>query len=165
MRDRTELQENPAYQLWLATNAWQRVVRRALQPVGLTHAQHVVLKAVWILGDQQCVTQADVCRFASLDPNMASEVVRSLVQKGFLERREHPSDRRAHRLDLTPEGEHILKEVKRIAKPVSDAFFAPLGEQRKDLAKMLHVLVDHDGTCAEAGFAPCLDRGDLRHLK
>lgn len=137
-----ELRENPGYQLWLVTNAWQRALRKALHPLGLTHVQFAVLASVARLqGGTSLVTQSDVCRAGSLDPNMASDVVRSLESRGWVSRREHPSDRRAHRLELTAEGERMYHEGRAVVMPVKEAFFAPLGDQEsKRLAAMLETL-------------------------
>lgn len=137
-----ELRENPGYQLWLVTNAWQRSLRRVLHPLGLTHVQFAVLSSVARLqGGTSLVTQSDVCRMGSLDPNMASDVVRSLESRGLIVRKEHPNDRRAHRLVLTEEGERLYHEGRDALMPVKDAFFAPLGDDAKRLAAMLETLV------------------------
>lgn len=138
---RSELNESPAYQLWLATNSWQRALRKALQPLGLTHVQYTVLASVSVLSEEDAVvTQTEVCRFGSLDPNMVSEVVGYLVNRELMARMEHPTDRRARQLQLTPEGRELLERARTAAKPVVDAFFAPLGEERKELARMLGVI-------------------------
>jgi DNA-binding MarR family transcriptional regulator len=138
---KSELSESPAYQLWLATNSWQRMLRRALHPVGLTHVQYTVLASVFVLSSEDAVvTQTEVCRFGSLDPNMVSEVVGSLVGRGLLARLDHPTDRRAKRLELTSEGEELFLRAKDVVRPVGEAFFAPLGDERKSLARMLGVI-------------------------
>ncbi|WP_038475249.1 MarR family winged helix-turn-helix transcriptional regulator [Fimbriimonas ginsengisoli] len=145
MKDQIDLHENPAYQLWLATNAWQRQVRRALLPLGLTHVQFTILAAVRRLGAaEEVVSQADVCRFGSLDPNMASEVFRYLERKGLVTRLPHPTDGRAHELALTSAGEELLDQAKALVVPVSKAFFAPLGEEQKELARMLRTIARQD---------------------
>lgn len=136
-----DMRENPGYQLWLVTNAWQRSIRRALHPLGLTHVQFAVLSSVARLqGGISLVTQSDVCRVGSLDPNMASDVVRSLETRGLIERKEHPTDRRAHRLELSEAGERLYHEGRAAVIPVKEAFFAPLGDEAKRLAAMLEVL-------------------------
>ena len=138
-----ELRENPGYQLWLVTNAWQRALRRALHPLGLTHVQFAVLATVARLqGGTSLVTQSDVCRVGSLDPNMASDVVRSLESRGLLVRLDHPSDRRAQRLELSEEGERLFHEGRAAVQPVKAAFFAPLGDDGRRLAAMLEKLVE-----------------------
>lgn len=93
------------------------------------------------------VTQSDVCRVGSLDPNMASDVVRGLESRGLLVRKDHPSDRRAHRLELSEEGERLFHEGRAALGPVKREFFAPLGDEGKTLAAMLATLVQ----AAEAG--------------
>ena len=144
-----DLRENPGYQLWLVTNAWQRALRKVLHPLGLTHVQFSVLAAVARLqGGTSLVTQSEVCRAGSLDPNMASDVVRSLEGRGLILRKDHPNDRRAHRLELTDEGERVYHEGRAVVIPVKNEFFAPLGDDGKRLAAMLEKLVqaaDADG--------------------
>ena len=137
-----ELRENPGYQLWLVTNAWQRALRKALHPLGLTHVQFAVLASVARLqGGASLVTQSDVCRAGSLDPNMASDVVRSLESRGLVRRLEHPNDRRAHLLELTEEGERVYQEGRAVVVPAKEAFFMPLGADARRLAAMLERLV------------------------
>ena len=138
MSRRSELSESPTYQLWLATNSWQRVLRRALQPLGVTHVQYTILASVSLLGSEgEVVTQTDVCRFGSLDPNMVSEVVGCLVNRHLISRLEHPTDRRARRLELTEEGRELVTRAKSAIQPLMTEFFAPLGEESKSLARML----------------------------
>lgn len=138
-----DLDKNPGYQLWLATNAWQRIVRKALDPLHLTYVQFVLLASVDILrleGDR--VTQAQVARFAATDENMTSQVIRSLAERGLLVREEHPSDARARCLSLTPAGEALIREAKAAVKPARETFFSPLGERATDLADLLREIAD-----------------------
>ena len=137
-----ELRENPGYQLWLVTNAWQRAIRKALLPLGLTHVQFAVLASIERLQvDEAPVTQSDVCRTGLIDPNMTSDVVRSLKTRGLVARLAHPTDRRAQRLELTVKGAKVCGEARAAIQPVKSAFFAPLGEDAKRLAGMLEKLV------------------------
>jgi len=136
------LDENPSYQLWLASNAWTRLFRQALEPLGLTHVQYVVLASVWRLAHTDGpVSQADVCRFASLDRNMTSKVIRSLEARGMLTRKLDPRDRRAFCLEVGAEGERLLVEARSRVEPLIEAFFAPLGAEKSDLARMLRAIV------------------------
>lgn len=124
--------------MWLLTNAWQRMLRRVLVPLGLTHVQYTVLASVAYLSrDERPVSQADVCRFGSMDRNMVSEVVRSLVARGLIERAAHPRDARALRLGLTAQGELAYAEARALVKPQAEGFYAPLGEEVGDLVRLL----------------------------
>ena len=40
---------SPGFLLWHLTLAWQRAVTAALEPLGLTHVQFVLLATAWFL--------------------------------------------------------------------------------------------------------------------
>jgi DNA-binding MarR family transcriptional regulator len=139
----SEKLKSPAYQLWLATNAWQRLVRKALHPLNLTHVQFLILASTDLLAGNecQCVTQADIVRFAALDENMTSQVVRNMVKAGLIERSAHPTDRRARQLRLTALGAELAAKALIEVRKVSAEFFSPLGSRGEELADMLRSLV------------------------
>lgn len=152
MKDVTDLNDSPAYQLWLATNAWQRQIRKVLEPLELTHVQFTILAAIFRLSNAspQPVMQVDVCRFGSLDVNMTSEVIRSLERKGFVQRLPHPTDGRARQLALTPTGADLFERARERVIPVARSFFSPLGEHQVELARMLAVVNAHAVRCETA---------------
>lgn len=136
-----DVEASPGYQLWLATNAWQRAIRRALEPFGLTHVQFVILASIdfFTKMDQQ-PSQVDVSRFADLDVNMTSQVLRSLEERGLVVRSDSPTDRRAHLLGLTELGDALRKEARAAVIPAKDAFLRPLGSRVDELAELLKAL-------------------------
>lgn len=138
---RADLNRSPGYQLWKASNAWQRLVRRALEPVGLTHGQFFLLAAVAIIGaEEECVSQAQIARFADFDENTTSSLVRCLTDRGLLERTPHPIDARARQIRLTPAGVAALEAARAVVKPLVAEFFAPLDDPEA-LAEQLRQLV------------------------
>ena len=110
-----------------------------------THIQYIVLVAIRRVGETEThVTQAAVCRFGSIDPNMASEVVRSLERKGF-----HYPQPPAHPERWPSRGpEHLTEKGAELSaqarlnqiKPMVREFFSPLGEDQRALALMLRRL-------------------------
>jgi DNA-binding MarR family transcriptional regulator len=133
-----EIEKSPAFQLWQATNAWGRLVHRALEPFGLTHVQLIMLASIQILAEREpTVTQAMVSRFASTDENMTSQVVRTLEKKGYLNRVPCESDKRAFRLDLSEAGEDLTSRAREAVKAESKLFFEPLGSDSELLARLL----------------------------
>lgn len=134
-------ERSPGYQLWLATNAWQRVLRAALEPLDLTHAQFITLATLAILGEtSDCINQVQVARYGMLDENMTSQVIRSLERKGLVERLAHPDDGRARIIRLTSAGVEQLAEAKSLVVGKSLEFFAPLGDRREEFIDMLRTL-------------------------
>jgi DNA-binding MarR family transcriptional regulator len=139
--NKAELSSNPAYQLWLATNAWQRCIRKALEPFDITHCQFVVLASVDLLTEAgELATQVAVHRFALIDENMTSQVVKALRGKGLINREPHPTDGRGHVLALTQTGLKLLDDVRNVIRPAKDDFFSPVGDDLEQLTSLLRKL-------------------------
>ena len=49
--------DSPGYLLWRVSNSWQREQRNALQPLGLTHTQFVVLAVASWFEEKEPLTQ------------------------------------------------------------------------------------------------------------
>ena len=97
--------ESPGFLLWRISNAWQQRERAALQPLGLTHVQFVLLASlVWLTQQGITVTQTILAEQAQTDSMMTSQVVRALETRGLLTRVRSAQDRRARVLAPTPAG-------------------------------------------------------------
>src|SRR5690349_10636627 len=95
--------ESPGFLLWRISNAWQQRQRAALQPMGLTHVQFVLLASlVWLTQRGATVTQTLLAEQAQTDLMMTSQVVRALEARGLLTRATPAQDRRARVLAPTP---------------------------------------------------------------
>ena len=78
-------EDSPGFLLWQVTNSWQRLMRRVLKEIGLTHVQFVLLTAVeWLNNAKIPATQKEVSRFANTDVMMTSQVIRALERKGLI---------------------------------------------------------------------------------
>lgn len=132
---------SPAYQLWLATNAWQRTVRKILEPFDITHCQFVIMASVDLIDQRgEVPTQVAVHRFAAIDENMTSQVVKTLMGKNLIVRNPNPMDGRGHILALTDAGSRLLDEVRAIIRPAADEFFSPLGQELEGFTALLRKL-------------------------
>ena len=125
--------------MWRATLSWQREIRAALEPLGLTHGQFVVLAATWWLNDhgEGPPTQRQVADFAGTDPMTTSQIVQRLRAAGFLDRHHDPADKRAWRLALTPAGSQQLAFALPAVEAVDASFFKPLGDQGSHWRRLL----------------------------
>lgn len=123
--------------LWKVTNAWQREIRAALAPLGLTHVQFVLLAALTFARGEP-MTQRELADAASTDAMMASQVIRALERKGLLERRPHPTDGRAIVLIPTAAGGALVNAANIVVEEADQLFFAVLGAERvPELAALL----------------------------
>ncbi len=117
---------SPGFLLWRATLAWQRAVRDALVPLGLTHVQFVVLAAVAWLAAGEPPTQRVLADHAGIDVMMASQVVRVLEARGLVERRPHPTDGRARQVVPTAAGAALAARALAVVEDADAVFFRPL---------------------------------------
>ena len=132
---------SPGHLLWQVTNQWQRSLRAALDPLSLTHVQFVLLAGIaelQRLGGE--VTQARLAARCQTDVMMTSQVVRALEKAGLVERRQHPTDRRARFLRLTEVGTERLENAVPVARDADASFFAALGKKQDKLLKHLVAL-------------------------
>jgi DNA-binding MarR family transcriptional regulator len=112
--------------LWQVSNHWQREIKKALDPFGLTHAQFVVLAAAYWLGQQGDVTQTSLAAHARTDKMMTSKLLRTLESKGYVQRTEHATDTRAKAITLTSTGMRLAVQAAWAVEEFETRFFAAL---------------------------------------
>ena len=64
--------DSPGFLLWRISNTWQREQRAALQPLGLTHTQFVMLAVTTWFGSQEPLTQTRLSQLTGSDPMTTS---------------------------------------------------------------------------------------------
>ena len=84
------------------------------------------------------VSQNQLGRLVNLDPATNQGVVRRLMKRGLIARRDDPNDRRRSLLRITEQGRALLSDCLPIASRVSPAILKPLSEtEREQLLDML----------------------------
>lgn len=132
--------QSPGFLLWQVNNAWQALQREALQPLGLTHVQFVLLAALVHLSDKKKLTQKQLAEFTHIDVMMTSQVVRTLEGKGLLMRTPHDSDKRAITITTTAEGKALAKKAILVVEETDAHFFSKLTNQQSSLINLLQRL-------------------------
>jgi DNA-binding MarR family transcriptional regulator len=135
-------EQSPGFLLWRVTLAWQRRLRAALEPHGLTHVQFVLLASLWWLGEREPEppTQAALAAQAGTDPMMTSQVLRKLEARGLLDRTPDARDTRARRLQLTRAGRELVARALADVETVDADYFAPLADQHEPFVQSLAAL-------------------------
>lgn len=128
-------EDSPGFILWRLSNTWQRAIRAALAPHGLTHVQFVLLATLsWLEShDWEPITQRKLADHADTDVMMTSQVVRALEKAGYIARQAHPTDTRALVVTVTDAGRKKVQEALPDVEAVDRAFFA---KHRSDLGKL-----------------------------
>lgn len=122
-------EDSSGFLLWQVTSLWQRQLKKALEPYGITHSQFVLMASIhWLTLHKKEVTQIVLSSHTKIDPMTTSTVLRTLQQKGLVLRQEHLTDTRAKTVGLTNNGKEIVKEAVVTVENFDKQFFAALGQ-------------------------------------
>jgi MarR family transcriptional regulator, lower aerobic nicotinate degradation pathway regulator len=111
-----------AMRLRAAYWAMHRRADAQLARQGVTADQFVLLS---ILAEGDCVTQQEVVRQASSDPNTVRAMLVLLEGRGLVSRTRHPSDRRARSVALTKTGRQTYERIWRASEPFRKRLVSP----------------------------------------
>jgi DNA-binding MarR family transcriptional regulator len=133
-------ENSPGFLLWQVANQWQRLRRAALETVGLTNVQFVLLAGLaWLERKEGVVSQSRLASFCRTDAMMTSQVIRALERDGYVTRRPHPTDRRARRIVLTEKGAELLNRAMPIVRETDTDYFGG-GADSKPMVDLLRRL-------------------------
>ena len=128
----------PGYLVWRLSMKWRAAVDRALAPLGLTHAQYVLLASLYGLErDGQRPTQRELADHTGLEALYVSKLARALDADGLISRDRDPADTRAVRLALTARGREVVQPAIGEVAALLGRLMAPLGGRGTPRAKAL----------------------------
>jgi MarR family transcriptional regulator, organic hydroperoxide resistance regulator len=117
-------EESTGFLLWQVSNMWHLAMKKVLDPLDLTFTQFALLAALqWLSSRQNDVTQQDIANHAKTDKMTTSKVLRTLQEKGFIQRAEARFDTRAKIVQITSAGTAILKQALPLVRQCDDDFF------------------------------------------
>ncbi len=133
---------SPGFLLWRISNAWQRRQRAALQPLGLTHSQFVLLATATWFGATEVLTQARLSELSGVDAMTTSQILRALEAAKLVQRRAHPDDPRARAVHVTANGREKVGKAIVLVERVDAAFFMPVASSARRMVALFRALVD-----------------------
>ncbi|OUZ12120.1 MarR family transcriptional regulator [Aeromicrobium sp. PE09-221] len=136
-RDPLALDEQVCFALAVAARSVIAAYKPALEPLGLTHPQYLVMLALW---QDDGLGLSELSATLSLDPGTASPLVKRLEQMGFVERVRSPHDQRSLQITLTEDGRALRSR----ALDVPTAMLERLGMTEDDLDEanaLLHRII------------------------
>jgi DNA-binding MarR family transcriptional regulator len=110
-------------------NKWHSIITQELRKLGITHPQFVVLTTLNFLSQSDNnVTQVSIAKLADMDVMSASQIIRGLEKKEFIERTTNPEDSRANSVILLPKGQEMVRLALPIVEKIDEEFFGALDE-------------------------------------
>ena len=118
----------PGSLVWRLSIKWRVAVDRALAPLGLTHAQYVVLSSLYGMEYAGLhPSQRELADHTSLEALYVSKLARALEADGLIERTRGTVDTRTVRLVLTGRGRDVVVSAMATVQALQDRLLAPLG--------------------------------------
>src|SRR5436190_18224841 len=117
------------------------------EKAGLSPYHHAILA---LLDEGVPETQAAIADSLGYDRGTLVGLLDELEERGLVERKRDPEDRRRHVVRLTADGKRTLGQLRALAARLEDEFLAPLkAEQRASLhALLLELAEQHEPRCA-----------------
>lgn len=135
--DPRALQHIQSLPSWLTGRVAARgreLVARALAEEGLRLSQHAVLAAV---AEHGPLAQAEVVRRLDIDAKDVVGLINELQDKGLVQRRPDPRDRRKNAVSATPAGLASLRRCSALADEANQQLLAPLSVTERELLMTL----------------------------
>lgn len=135
-------EDSPGFMLWQTTITWQRLIKKALDPYGISHAQFVILAITLWHENKVLVSQSLIIRQSKLDKMTVSKSFKKLAAEGYVKRLEHKEDTRAKSVHLTKKGKDLISKLIPIVENIDEAFFNTIKRaERQSLINILNNLV------------------------
>jgi DNA-binding MarR family transcriptional regulator len=143
-----ELVANPVFLLGKLGYGLKRQAAEELEDAGYSLYDYSVLS---LLAEGPCATQATIAEILQLDRSQLVAQLDGLEQRGLVERRRDPDDRRRHTVFVTDEGKRQLAHVRAIVTAIADEYLAPLDEEERATLHrlLLRVASHHDARFAQ----------------
>jgi DNA-binding MarR family transcriptional regulator len=118
----------------LLRRAWyglNQSFRRRIASTGATPDQFTALRCL-LEGDPLGLTQGDLTKTMSSDPNTIASLVERMEAAGWVERQPHERDRRAYRIRLKPAGRRVYERMRAVAVALQTEVLSSLPEAARE---------------------------------
>jgi len=120
-----------------------RIERHNQTIMGVKKSEARVLLCIEFLHDEKkCkVNISEISKNLSITPPSATEFVKNLINKGYLEKHVSPKDKRFIEITLTDDGKKIVQDLKKYFNSLFSGIIEKLGtEQSKLLIELLDIV-------------------------
>lgn len=138
------LSEHVCYSIYSMNLAIQRAYKPALDSLGLTYPQYLVMNLLW---DRDGQTVGSLAEQLDLEPSTLTPLLKRLESFDFVERTRNPKDERQVLIGLTTPGQKLRSSAGCVAQTMLDKSGMDMSEL-KALKEQISVLLSRlkDGT-------------------
>ena len=131
---RATAKQSSGFLLWQVTTLWQREIKTALEPLGLSHSGFVLLASLlWFEEQDVVVTQTTLIEHTKLDKMTVSKSLKGLEKNSFVLRTENEKDTRAKTIILSDEGRLMAIESVKVVEGIDGSFFSAITDEERDV--------------------------------
>jgi len=137
----------------LLRRAWygmNQAFRRRIAHLRLTPDQFTVLRTL-LEGDHRGISQREISHIITSDPNTVASLLERMEAAGFIDRKPHEKDRRAHRIQVLPSGKRTYEQARAVARALQAEILDVLpAAKREEFLESLSVIADCCRQAADA---------------
>lgn len=135
--------ESLGFSLWKVSNKLQRLHRSGLKEINLTPTQFSLLACiVYMNTSNEAVTQSFLCQHTQMDKMLVSDVIKSLVTKKLVSKKDNPKDSRAFIIAATPDGIKLCNKAVKIVEGIDIQFFGKVKNRSLFNSDLINLLAD-----------------------
>ena len=140
--DPLKLENQLCFPLYAASREMIKLYRPFLDPINLTYTQYVAMIVFW---EVKRISVKELGKRLYLDSGTLTPVLKSLEQKGFVNRYRSTEDERVLIVEITTKGEALREEAIRISHEMAKNVNLEMDERREFyrlIYKMLDIIKD-----------------------
>lgn len=132
---RYKIDDHPGIMLKQIARLYEQVANACLKPLGITHAQSVILIRLW---ENEGFNQAELSKSASLDQSTVVRLLDRMEKDELIIRKKNPDDRRVFNFYLTTKSKKICQHLAEYSQTMTDIAHESFSENEfKQLKKLL----------------------------
>lgn len=136
--DPLKLENQLCFPLYAASREMIKLYRPFLEPINLTYTQYVAMMVFW---EVKRISVKELGKRLYLDSGTLTPVLKSLEQKGFVNRHRSVEDERVLIVEVTPEGEALREKAKNIPSKMAKNVNLEK-EERREFYRLIYKMLD-----------------------
>ena len=138
----TSLNENRiGLLIWQTSNLWQSKIRNKIYKFNISFNEYLILETIYNLSDiSNNISQVDIVKHSFIDKSVVSAKLTKLNKKKLIKKMT-PNDNRSNKLELTKEGNNIVKKIINDVINTENDFFSKLNQETYNFINSLKLLL------------------------